>query len=58
MTEAVVAVNDYWFNVLGFSILRAPKAVANTASSHISRKTGMRFIGIFERNLGLRPSTL
>jgi hypothetical protein len=26
MTEAVVAVNDYWFDVLGFTVLRAPKS--------------------------------
>ena len=60
MTEAVVAVNDYWFNVLGFPVLRAPKAVANIASSRISQKTGMRLIGIFERNLvsGRQPCEL
>jgi RimJ/RimL family protein N-acetyltransferase len=46
MTEAVVAVNDYWFEVLGFEMLRAPKAVANAASSAISRKTGMRLVEV------------
>jgi RimJ/RimL family protein N-acetyltransferase len=51
MTEAVIAVNDYWFEVLGFPVLRAPKAVANAASRRISEKTGMRRIGIEERNL-------
>ncbi len=51
MTEAVVAVNDYWFDVLGFPVLRAPKAVANVASRRISEKTGMRLIGTEERNL-------
>src|SRR5450631_4350091 len=35
MTEAVYAVNDYWFDVLGFKILRVPKAVANQASGRI-----------------------
>lgn len=25
MTEAVAAVNDYWFDVLGFGVLRAPQ---------------------------------
>jgi ribosomal-protein-alanine N-acetyltransferase len=44
MTEAVVAVNDYWFDVLGFKVLRAPKAQANIASRRISEKTGMRVI--------------
>jgi RimJ/RimL family protein N-acetyltransferase len=48
MTEAVIAVNDYWFDVLKFPILRAPKAIANTASRRISEKTGMRVIAIKE----------
>jgi RimJ/RimL family protein N-acetyltransferase len=48
MTEAVAAVNDYWFDVLGFSVLRAPKAVANLASRRISEKTGMRVIAMLE----------
>ena len=38
MTEAVIAVNDYWFDVLGFAVLRAPKAVLNVASRRISEK--------------------
>jgi [ribosomal protein S5]-alanine N-acetyltransferase len=50
MTEAVAAVNDYWFDVLGFSILRAPKAVGNIASRRISEKTGMRVIATLERD--------
>lgn len=50
MTEAVAAVNDYWFDVLGFSVLRAPKAVANIASRRISEKTGMRMIATLERD--------
>jgi [ribosomal protein S5]-alanine N-acetyltransferase len=50
MTEAVVAVNDYWFDVLGFKVLRAPKAVANVASRRISEKTGMRLIATLERD--------
>jgi [ribosomal protein S5]-alanine N-acetyltransferase len=45
MTEAVVAANDYWFDVLGMSVLRAPKAVENVASRRISEKTGMRIVG-------------
>lgn len=44
MTEAVEAVTDYWFDVLGFSVLRAPKAVVNEASRRISEKTGMRMV--------------
>jgi len=50
MTEAVVAVNDYWFEVLGFRVLRAPKAAANIASRRISEKTGMRMVATFERD--------
>ncbi|HEX4578227.1 MAG TPA: GNAT family N-acetyltransferase [Edaphobacter sp.] len=50
MTEAVIAVNDYWFDVLGFDVLRAPKAVANVASRRISEKTGMRVIATVERD--------
>ncbi len=44
MTEAVVATNDYWFDVLGFSVLRGAKAVVNVASRCISERTGMRMI--------------
>jgi RimJ/RimL family protein N-acetyltransferase len=50
MTEAVIAVNDYWFDVLGFNVLRAPKAVANAASRRISEKTGMRVVATLERD--------
>jgi [ribosomal protein S5]-alanine N-acetyltransferase len=45
MTEAASAVNDYWFDVLGMSVLRAPKAIGNAASRRISEKTGMRVVG-------------
>jgi [ribosomal protein S5]-alanine N-acetyltransferase len=50
MTEAAMAVNDYCFDVLGFSALRAPKAVVNITSRRISEKTGMRVIGTEERD--------
>lgn len=50
MMEAVIAVNDYWFDVLGFPVLRAPKAVANVASRRISEKTGMRVVANVERD--------
>lgn len=55
MTEAVIAVNDYWFDVLGFPVLRAPKAIANVASRRISEKTGMRMVRLEERNLVSGP---
>jgi RimJ/RimL family protein N-acetyltransferase len=51
MTEAVFAVTDYWFDVLRFPILRAPKAIENIASRRLSERTGMRLIGTEERNL-------
>ena len=50
MTEAVAAVNDFWFGVLRFPILRAPKAVGNPASRRISEKTGMRVVDTEERD--------
>jgi ribosomal-protein-alanine N-acetyltransferase len=50
MTEAVTAVNDYWFDVLGYPVLRAPKAIANIASRRISEKTGMHIIAREERD--------
>ncbi len=50
MTEAVVAANDFWFDVLGFPVLRAPKAIANSTSRRLSEKTGMRVVAFEERN--------
>jgi len=48
MMEAVVAVNDFWFNVLGMPVLRVPKAISNAPSRRISEKTGMRVIATGE----------
>jgi [ribosomal protein S5]-alanine N-acetyltransferase len=58
MSEAVDAVTQYWFDVLGFPVLRAPKAVANTASRRISQKQGMRLISVEHQNFvaGLLPA--
>ena len=50
MSEAVEAVTDYWFDELGFSELRAPKAVANIASRRISEQNDMRVIAAEERD--------
>ncbi len=50
MTEASKAVTDYWFDVLGFPLLRVPKAVVNTASRRISEKSGMRVVGVEDRD--------
>ena len=60
MSEAVDAVTDYWFDELGFPVLRSPKAVANTASRKISEKTGMRVVSVEERDYvgGRFPSEL
>ncbi len=49
MTEAAIAVNDYCFDVLGFNVLRIPKAVENDTSRRISDKTGMRVVSTEER---------
>ncbi len=48
MTEAVVAVTNFWFEELGMERLRAPKAVANVGSRRISEKTGMRVVELKE----------
>lgn len=42
MTEAVEAVTAFWFETLGFDVLRAPKASGNKGSVRISERTGMR----------------
>jgi len=48
MSEAAHAVTDFWFDVLKFPLLRVTKAVANTASSRITAKQGMRLVGTKE----------
>jgi RimJ/RimL family protein N-acetyltransferase len=60
MTEAVAAVNDYWFDVLGFTVLRTHKAIGNFASRRISEKTGMRLVGtkLGDYVSGQRPSEI
>ena len=45
MLEACAWANDYWFDVLGFSLLRVSKAVENQASRRISQRHGMRLVG-------------
>ena len=44
MTEACIAVTDFWFNTLNRPVLRVPKAVANTGSRRISERLSMRVI--------------
>ena len=60
MSEAVDAVTDYWFEVLKFPVLRAPKAIANAASRRISEKQGMRVIARKDQDYvcGRLPSEL
>ncbi len=50
MSEACAWANDYWFDVLGFSVLRVAKAAANTASRRISERQGMRLVGVIEKD--------
>jgi ribosomal-protein-alanine N-acetyltransferase len=50
MTEASARVNDFWFDVLHFPVLRVPKAIANRASRRVSEKQGMRVVAIVERD--------
>jgi RimJ/RimL family protein N-acetyltransferase len=50
ITEACVWVNDYWFQTLGFPLLRVSKAAANKTSRRISEKQGMRLVGTEERD--------
>jgi ribosomal-protein-alanine N-acetyltransferase len=38
MSEACAWANDYWFETLGFPVLRVAKAAANIASRRISEK--------------------
>ncbi|WP_246302283.1 GNAT family N-acetyltransferase [Achromobacter anxifer] len=49
MTEASDAATAYWFEALGKPLLRAPKAIANTASRRISERSGMRLVATEER---------
>jgi [ribosomal protein S5]-alanine N-acetyltransferase len=50
MSEAVEVATDYWFNSLGFSLMRAYKAVPNLASRRISEKNGMRLVAVEEKD--------
>jgi [ribosomal protein S5]-alanine N-acetyltransferase len=50
MSEACDAVTDYWFEVLKFPVLRAPKAIANEGSRRISEKQGMRIVSAGDRD--------
>jgi [ribosomal protein S5]-alanine N-acetyltransferase len=60
MSEAAEAVTDFWFNELGFPVLRVPKAIANTTSRRISQKQGMRVVATLERDFvsGRQPAEI
>jgi [ribosomal protein S5]-alanine N-acetyltransferase len=60
MTEAVDAITDFWFDVLGFERLRAYKAIENVGSRRISEKNGMRVVGSGEHEFagGRFPSEM
>jgi [ribosomal protein S5]-alanine N-acetyltransferase len=60
MSEACDAVTDFWFETLGFPVLRVPKAIANTASRRISERQGMRVVAMEERDYvcGRLPSEI
>ena len=49
ITEAAIAVTDYWFDALQRPVLRLRNAVTNPASRRIKEKTGARFIGITKK---------
>jgi len=49
MTEAADRATEYWFEELGFPILRVPKAALNAASRRISEKAGMRVVARFPK---------
>lgn len=59
-TEACAAVTAFWFDVLGFSVLRVGKAAANEASRRISLRQGMRLVATEEREFvsGLLPAEI
>ena len=60
MLEASDCVTDFWFKVLGFPVLRVPKAVDNTGSRRISEKQGMRVVALEDREYvsGRLPSEI
>jgi [ribosomal protein S5]-alanine N-acetyltransferase len=60
MSEAAAWTNDFWFDNLGFPLLRVPKAAANLASRRISEKHGMRLVATVEQDYvaGRLPSEI
>lgn len=60
MTEACAWANDFWFESLGFPVLRVSKAAENLASRRISEKHGMRLVDAEEKDYvcGRLPSEI
>ena len=60
MSEACAWANDFWFETLGFPVLRVSKAEENVASRRISEKQGMRLVGSSEKDYvcGRLPSEI
>jgi [ribosomal protein S5]-alanine N-acetyltransferase len=60
MSEACDAVTEYWFEVLKFPVLRAPKAIVNEGSRRISVRQGMRLVSTGESDYvsGRLPSEI
>jgi RimJ/RimL family protein N-acetyltransferase len=60
MSEACAWANEFWFETLGFPVLRVAKARDNTTSRRISEKQGMRLVGVEERDYvcGRLPSEI
>lgn len=50
MSEACAWANDFWFETLGFPVLREAKAVVNIASRRVSEKQGMRLVSMEEKD--------
>jgi ribosomal-protein-alanine N-acetyltransferase len=60
MSEASQWATDFWFETLGNTVLRVPKAAANLASRRISEKQGMRVVATMEKGYvsGRLPSEI
>jgi len=60
MSEACMWANGFWFETLGFAVLRVSKAAENAASRRISEKQGMRLVGTEEKDYvcGRLPSEI
>ena len=50
MSEAAAWTCDFWFDTLGFPLLRVSKAAANLTSRRVSEKLGMRLVGAGEQD--------